>query len=366
MKTFLRFFTLLIIFSLLINCSQKESEKYKYEDYLLNLPESPYNYSNQNLNKNSDLQNIIAQKVTDHGATLGRVLFYDKALSINNKVSCSSCHLQEKGFADDKPFSIGFNGQKTQRNASAIANVIMKSSLFWDGRESNLREMVLQPIKNHIEMGMDNFDVLEKKLAKFPYYKDLFNKAYGSEEITKEKIAMGLEQFLTSIATINNKRNEIDDPNTWDDEVPVPPSFSENEKLGAKLFFSKGKCAQCHESTFFESSFNIGLDKTPHDIGTGAFGGIKGAFNAPKLNNIKLTAPYMHDGRFTTLRQVINHYSEGINDDPDLTWMLKDFDGKPIKLSFTEKEKSALEAFLNTFTDHEFIRDQKFSDPFIK
>jgi cytochrome c peroxidase len=368
MKTFLKLFALCFLVTVLTNCTQKETEIYKYEDFALNLPNTPYDYADQGLSKVStqaNLSNLVRQRVSDQGATLGRVLFYDKALSINSKVSCSSCHLQKKGFADDKALSIGFDGRSTSRNASAISNVVLNNSLFWDGRESSLREMVLQPIKNHIEMGMDNFDVLEKKLAKFPYYKQLFKDAFGTEEITKERIAQGLEQFLSSIATVNNKRNLIDDPNSWDNDVPIPPSFSANEKLGAQIYFGKGKCAQCHESNFFfEGAVNIGLDKEPKDSGIGAFGGIKGAFTIPKLNNISLTAPYMHDGRFSSLKEVINHYSEGIQDDPGLTWVLRDFEGKPNPFRFTEKEKIALEDFLKTFTDNKFLEDPKFSDPF--
>jgi cytochrome c peroxidase len=151
------------LFAVLQSCTKeiRQDLPYKFESDALKLPDQPFNYSNPELpNHFNSTKQMVQQKVTDQGATLGRVLFYDNKLSLNNKISCASCHDQAKGFADPQQFSLGFDGVRTGRNASSIVNPINSRAFFWDARESNLKSMVLRPIENHIEMGMDNFDAL--------------------------------------------------------------------------------------------------------------------------------------------------------------------------------------------------------------
>jgi cytochrome c peroxidase len=357
----------------LANCKKEQSgnDPYKYQSEVLNLPETPFNYRNQSLPQHFfEAQTGIQQKVTDHGATLGRVLFYDPKLSLTNKTACASCHLQANGFADPKALSVGFDGGLTKRNSSAIINPIDNANFFWDARENNLKTMVLKPIENHVEMGMDNFDALERKLGQLDYYEPLFANAFGDSRVTKERIAEALSQFLNSLFTGNSKFDESN-PGSWG--VGNTLVFNEDELRGMEVFFNQGRCANCHNPSgsfafLMEEHFaDIGLDATPTDIGLGANQpGMDGMFKIPSLRNVALTAPYMHDGRFATLEQVIDHYNEGIQASPNLNWALRSGSTgtEPLRMGLTEQQQSDLVAFLHTLTDATFIKDPKFSSPF--
>lgn len=355
---------------LLSNCQKAQTDlPYKYESDVLNLPAEPYNYSNPDLPQHMAFErSAIQQKVNDHGATLGRVLFYDPRLSLTNKTACASCHLQDKGFADDKTFSIGFDGGLTKRNSSSIVNPVANNAFFWDARENNLKTMVLKPIENHVEMGMDNFEALEKKLGQLDYYRPLFENAFGDSKVTQERIAEALSQFLNSMVTGRSKFDSAD-PNGWG--VGNSLVFNESERRGMDIFFNQGRCANCHNPAqgvfgFGGSLFaDIGLEANPADKGLGANQqGMDGVFKVPSLRNVALTAPYMHDGRFATLNDVLNHYSEGIQESANLDWSLRDNNNKPVRLNFTEQDKTDLIAFLNTLTDEGFLKDPKYSNPF--
>jgi cytochrome c peroxidase len=354
--------------ALLTNCGKdNEALPYKYEAGLLRLPAQPYNYSSPQLPQHmGHLTGMVQSKVTDHGATLGRVLFYDPKLSLNNKVACASCHLQEKAFADGQRFSTGFDGGLTKRNASAIVNPIELRSFFWDAREKDLKEMVLKPIENHIEMGMDNFDALEKKLGQLDYYKALFNNAFGSEQVTRERIAEAMSQFLNSMVS-GGSTFDRSIPGTWG--VSDPTVFTARQQEGLSVFLNN--CVVCHStatpSLFGGEEFaNIGLDSNPVDKGLGANEpGMDGVFKIPSLRNVALTGPYMHDGRFNTLREVVDHYSDNIKPADNLHWALTDGSlGQPRRMNLSDSQKDALVDFLSTMTDQRFLSDDKFSDPF--
>ena len=303
--------------------------------------------------------------VKNEGARLGRVLFYDKKLSISNTISCGSCHIQSSGFSDVTALSQGFKGLHTSRNSSSIGNAALSASLFWDGRNSTVKSMTLNPVQNHIEMGMEDLNFLVKKLSSTSYYPDLFKKAFGNSEITKERIANALAQFVCSMVSVDSK---------YDKESAVSfRGFSELEKKGKDLFFSsKTNCTACHGGPNFSvnsvNSFNdytssngtanIGLDIQYKDQGFG-----NGKFKIPSLRNVELTAPYMHDGRFKTLEEVVEHYNSGIANHPQLDRNLK-INGQPRRLNLNEQDKKALVAFLKTLTDETLVKDVKFSDPF--
>ncbi|MCC6281027.1 MAG: hypothetical protein IT262_10525 [Saprospiraceae bacterium] len=355
--------------SLLTNCKKDSVLPYKYESDVLKLPEQPFTYRDQALPAHmSHLGTALQSKVTDHGATLGRVLFYDPKLSLNNKTACASCHLQENGFADPVRFSVGFDGGLTKRNASSITNPADMQTFFWDAREDNLKEMVLQPIKNHVEMGMDNFDALEKKLGQLDYYKPLFQNAFGDENVTRERIAESISQFLTSMVSVNSSFDAAI-PGGWGG-VQNPGALTGEELQGMNLFFGQAQCGVCHNpvttGTFFQETFaDIGLEKNPADKGLGANSpGKDGMFKIPSLRNVALTAPYMHDGRFTSLDDVVNHYSENIENSPNLHWSLRGFDGQPLRMNLSETDKKSLVAFLTALTDTRYTNDPKFSNPF--
>ena len=349
----------------------------------LNLPTTPYNYANIQLpaffnppgapnNDNTPTDN----QISDWGATLGRVLFYDPNLSANNMVACASCHLQENGFTDPLQFSMGFEGGHTGRNSMSLSNsrYYAPGAFFWDQRAATLEEQVLMPIQDAVEMGM-NLEDLEQKLALLPYYPDLFEKAFGSTEINSENIAKALAQFVRSMVSFSSRYDEgfasLNPP-----QNPINtdfPNFTALENLGKQLFFDPngGNCAVCHGTQHFmpPAPFNNGLDQFYEDQGIGAVTGLtqdNGFFKVGSLRNIALTAPFMHDGRFETLEEVIEHYNSGVQNHPNLSPQLRAGgpNGPPRQLNLTETEKSALVAFLETLTDSEFMVDERWGSPF--
>lgn len=350
-------------------CASDESTSLKTAN--LDLPEQPYLYD---------------VGTNDHIPTLGRVLFYDKQLSINNSVSCASCHKQNAAFADNVAFSRGFDNRLTSRNSMPIQNLAgsifgfmegdtvpspLSSSfvgrgstpLFWDGRERELKSMVLKPIGNHVEMGIRDMHDLNTKLAAVPYYKDLFTKAYGSEEVTSEKIAEALSSFLISITS---------DGTRFDKSLREQKPLTALELTGQQLFSTTYNCNECHQvqnphGYIMAGTFsNIGLDIQYQDKGLQAVTQRQednGKFKIPSLRNVALTAPYMHDGRFKTLDEVLDHYSKGIENNSNLDTRLKE-NGRPKVFDIPEHEKTAIIAFLNTLTDDQMISDPKYSNPF--
>ena len=378
---FLSFLLIATIFA----CSDKEFTT--PTEQKLVLPATPYAYDQldlpvgtrvaNGLNNNFEIINgelvstNVSLDITPWGATLGRVLFYDKKLSLNNTVSCGTCHHQDKAFADGKQFSTGFQGRITPRNSMAIINPISQNNLFWDSRSKTLHDLSLEPVQNHIEMGMEDLDRLIAKLEATDYYADLFKKAYGSKEITSEKVAKSISQFVGSITT-NRSKFDAGQNNGFS-------NFNELETLGMKVFNGKGQCISCHGggnmaaqdgpgdayggsgfgSQDLQGATNIGLELVYKDNGLG-----NGKFRIPSLRNIELTGPYMHDGRFKSLEEVINHYSDRVKPHKDLDIKFKDNNGHLKLLNLTSIEKKALEAFLRTLTDKEMTQNPKWSDPF--
>ncbi|MFZ1750741.1 MAG: cytochrome c peroxidase [Saprospiraceae bacterium] len=384
MKIFLSVFVVLVSLTYCTEKYERVSEEVKPV-----LPSQPYAYDQlalpegtqpassiinnfEIINGNPVFSNNQTTDITPWGATLGRVLFYDKKLSLNNTVACGSCHHQDKAFADGKRFSTGFEGRVTPRNSMAIVNPIVQNNLFWDSRSKTIHDLSLQPIQNHVEMGMENLDRLVAKLEDTDYYKPLFKKVYGDEYITAERIAKAISQFVGSI-TSNRSKFDIGMRNGFSDYTAL-------EKMGRDLFNSqKAKCSSCHGGNNLSAldgptdayggssigtqdlrgATNIGLDLVYKDQGLG-----DGKFKIPGLRNIELTAPYMHDGRFSTLEDVIDHYSEGIKPHKDLDEKFMDKKGNVVQLHLTSLDKKALVAFLKTLTDQEMISDPKWSDPF--
>lgn len=311
------------------------------------------------------LADIADRTMTNGSIELGRVLFYDTRLSINDRVACASCHKQELGFADNLNFSKGFGDKLTTRNSSAIANPSSKSGLFWDIRAKNAYELSLMPVFNHIEMGMESDEMMIKKIASADFYKPLFLKAFGTQTPTRELISKAIAHFVNALHSENSKFDEGKDKDF--------SNFSAIEKLGFDIFTSsRANCSRCHDGkTFSEptppyyeepeflNTANIGLDEKYTDNGFN-----NGQFRIPTLRNIALTAPYMHDGRFKTLEEVIDHYSKGIKNHPNLDQAFKSAAG-PVKLNFSETEKMALVAFLKTLTDKTLISDKRYNNPFL-
>ena len=302
--------------------------------------------------------------VTDDKATLGRVLFYDTRLSLHDDLSCGSCHLQERSFADDRQFSEGIGMTATVRNTPNINDLGWRvaNAFFWDMREDDLQDLALLPALNEDELGNDLETIIER-VGDAPFYSQLFVNAYGSSTITEARIADALEQFMNSMTTFNTR---------WDEAAANNfQTLSTEEFEGRELF--ELNCAICHSPPNFTSTLvsfaNNGLDSDfSNDGGLGDITGNPndlGIFKSPTLRNIELTAPYMHDGRFETLEEVIDFYSDslqlngnnfaeiGLLETPEETG----FD-------FTDEEKAKLKSFLLTLTDNSFITDPRFSNPF--
>jgi cytochrome c peroxidase len=340
--------------------------------YEPNLPDKLYNYANIPFPQHMEDDVLMSishnandgDNITNEGATLGRVLFYDKNLSANNTISCGSCHHQDKGFTDGQKFSTGFLGGLTGRNTMAISNVNFNRRFFWDRRAVTIEQQSLMPVQHPVEMGMLLPD-LEAKLASLNYYAPLFQAAFGSPEITAEKIATAFGMFMKAMRSYQSKYDRGVANNFAD--------FTPEEYLGYEMYFSGDfKCNNCHISQNFGGieRHNNGLDAYYTDIGIAAITNNEadiGKFKTVSLRNIELTAPYMHDGRFETLEEVIDFYSTGVNAHPNLDDRITTTvttGGPPLHFNFTAEQKAALVAFLKTLTDHYYITDPRYSDPF--
>jgi len=291
--------------------------------------------------------------LTQEGFELGRELFYEELLSSNNSISCGSCHQIFSAFANtDHRFSHGVNDLLGNRNAPGLFNMNWNTSFMWDGGVNHIETQPLAPIANPIEMN-ENLNNIVAKLSANNKYKQLFKNAFGTEEINSQLILKAFAQFQGVLYSYNSKfdqykRNEV--------------SLSNEELAGYNVFVLK--CSNCHrEPLFTDHDFkNNGLpvDLTINDFGREKITGNandKFKFKTPSLRNIALTAPYMHDGRFNTLDQVLNHYSSGITNTLNLDPILQN----GFTLSVTEKNN--LKEFLLTLSDYKFIQDERFKDP---
>ena len=350
----------------------------------LSLPVTTYNYSHLTLPAYLSSPGILAQinisggnTVTDNGATLGRVLFYEKNLSKTQTISCGSCHQQSNAFSDTIALSKGFAGGLTARNTMTLMNTAYypDGKYFWDERANTLEIQVLAPVQNVVEMGM-TLDSMVSRLQQLSYYPPLFTKAFGDPAITSDRVSMALAQFLRSIVSYQSKfdigRQSLPTQAPPLDQVAFA-NFTAQENRGKQLFFSPqlANCAACHGTETFTAAKpqNNGLDLVSADQGVGGITGLPqqiGNFKVPSLKNIALTAPYMHDGRFTSLDQVVEHYSTGVQANRNLSGPLRNPDGSPRLLNLSADDKAALVAFLNTLTDTNITSDIKYSDPFVK
>jgi cytochrome c peroxidase len=342
------------------------------DSLVLNLPSEPYDYRDihfpdhvLNFLSNWGADTSTLNTLTNEGATLGRVLFYDVRLSGDNTLSCGSCHKQEFSFADNVALSDGIAGQFTNRNSSQLNDFVWQSGqlFFWDMRSFSLENAVIQPILATNELGK-NMPNLIAKLENTTFYPELFEQAFGSPEITEDAIASALSQFIRSMTTFNSRFDQEFESGFSD--------FTASEMNGFTLF--SNNCEMCHFSPHFGAGTGFGdifmmgtngLDSIFTDLGVGEWTGdpfFNGVFKGPTLKNIAVTAPYMHDGRFETLSDVIDFYSEGIqpSENSMFNWMFgEDFPG----FEFSDSEKEDLEAFLNTLTDNDFLTHEKWSNP---
>ena len=292
--------------------------------------------------------------LTVEGVALGKRLFYDPILSANNTQSCASCHIQENGFSETSQYSTGIDGIEGNRNAMPLINLGWQTKFFWDGGANGLESQVIGPITNPIEMHETLANVVAK-LNAHTEYPELFKAAFGSAEASSQNIMRAIAQFERTLISGNSK---------YDQYMRGEALLTAQELNGKALFedMEKGDCVHCHSmgSTFSDFEFrNTGLDSIPVDEGRYMItlnASDKGKFKTPSLRNVELTAPFMHDGRFQTLLECVQHYNTGFrysaNLDPNLTFAVK---GR-----MTQQEMEDIVAFLKTLTDMEFVNNPAF------
>ncbi len=306
-----------------------------------------------------EMKHPIDNPLTVEGVYLGRKLFYEKMLSNDMTMSCATCHKQENGFDDPRPFSQGTNGVFGDRNAMAIINLGWSTSFFWDGRRQTLEGQAHDPVTNPIEMANKWPDVVAR-LQNSKVYPDLFFKAFGTRTVDSNLVVKAIAQFERTLVSYNSKFDKY----YYGNDTTV---FTQQEKNGLAIFKGKGMCNNCHlmnTQLADEVYRNNGLDANPKDDGHMKFTGKaedRAKFKVPTLRNIANTAPYMHDSRFTTLEAVVDFYSSKVQQSsPNIDEHMPDF-GTGLNLS--TQEKADLIAFLKTLTDNDFLTNPSFSEP---
>lgn len=290
--------------------------------------------------------------LTEESFQLGRHLFYDPILSRDNTISCSSCHLQQTGFTHvDHQLSHGIEGKIGTRNSMALINLAWNKDFMWDGGVNNLEVQAINPITSPTEMD-EKLENVVAKLQNSPKYRTLFTKAYGDDKVTSQRVLKALAQYTVMLKSSNSKYDKV---------MRKEENFTQQEQHGYDLF--KTNCASCHkEPLFADERFEkngIALDETLNDLGRIKITGKtedKMRFKIPTLRNIQFTFPYMHDGRFKTLTEVVKHYNF-LGNDKSLPKEL----AKPMNLS--DNDRVDLVAFLQTLTDKEFLFDKRYGFP---
>jgi cytochrome c peroxidase len=328
----------------------------------------PYTQTPYELNIPSHFPDMVIPEdnpMTVEGVSLGRKLFYDEILSGDNTMSCGTCHQQQFGFTDTARFSKGITGALGNRNSMALVNLGYERFFFWDGRAATLEDQIFGPVVNPIEMN-ETWDHAVEELNASSEYRKLFHQAFGTPGIDSVRVSKAIAQFMRTLISGNSRFDKF-----WRGEI----SFTPSESNGFDLFMrdkdeangiSGGDCFHCHGPVLMSKQLfsNNGLDAIFTDMGKGGVTGDpndNGKFKAPSLRNLEFTFPYMHDGRFNTIDQVINHYSTGLVLSPTIDPLMKfAADGG---VALTPQERIDLKNFLLTLTDWDFLNNPQFSDP---
>lgn len=308
-------------------------------------------------------------KLTVAGVQLGRMLFYEKKLSKDGSQACADCHLQEDAFSDIRQFSIGVEGLPGKRQAMAVMNLAWhQNGLFWDGRAPKVRDQALKPIQDPLEMN-ETLDNAVAKLKADKQYTDQFIRAFGDAEVTSERMALAMEQFMLTMVSNNAKYDKV---------LRGEATFTEAEQRGKDLFFKEfnpatkekgGECFHCHAGHNFTNDkyMNNGLDTEAGITDPGRQQVTnkpldRGKFKVPSLRNIEFTAPYMHDGRFATLEAVLDHYNTGVKQSSTVEFLLQ-YNMQPGGLQLSAQDKSDILAFLKTLSDPDFLSNPAYKKP---
>ncbi len=366
MTKYLPFLVLYILFGL-VACSDDDTPTADPND-LTTIAYTPEAYTVALPAEFPPLEIPTDNPLTKEGVQLGRRLFYDPILSADSTMSCASCHQLEVGFADPLPTSVGIDGIAGTRSGMSLLNIAYSlNGLNWDGKIASLEEQALEPVTNEIELHESWPNVIEK-LKRHTDYPSRFRKAFGIEnksEITKELAAKAIAQFERIILTGANSK--------YDRVLRGEAFFTDEELNGFDMFFDispelpDAECGHCHNGALLSTNeyFNNGIDNAPTlddfiDKGRGEITGIpfdNGRFRATTLRNIEFTAPYMHDGRFQTLEEVVDHYNSGGKYAPNLDPLI-------LPLGMTDSQKQDLVAFLKTFSDTSYQENPDLQNPF--
>ena len=354
-----RFYFFVFMVSLgLTSCSEKSIESY------VNTP-TPSPLQIPQLFQDLILDPVIPSNnpQTEEGVLLGKKLFFDPILSDDGSLACAGCHNATNAFTDTTRFSDGIDGLFGNRNAMPLFNLAWNydNTFFWDGRDLGLENQVFEPITNPLEMH-STWEAVAEKLQAHPEYPELFNAAFGSQTIDSVLVSKAIAQFERTLISANSK---------FDKFLLGTANLTPEESNGFTVFMdeSKGDCFHCHGSDnnplWTDNKFhNNGLDSTFSDLGLGNVTGDpadNGKFKTPSLRNLAFTAPYMHDGLFETIEEVINHYSEGLQNSTTIDPLMKKVDQGCVQLSL--QEKADLKAFLLSLSDTDFINNPNFSNP---
>lgn len=353
----MRFVEFCVFMGLFLNACSKNKSDFNPTPYVLKIPshfpEMPIPSDNP---------------MTREGVFLGRMLFYETSLSLDYSISCGSCHAPTNAFSDPNKLSTGVNGQKGTRNSMALVNLGWQKFFFWDGRAKTLEEQILEPVRNPVEMHMEWKNVV-KRLQVKSEYRYQFYKAFGVPFVDSLLAAKALAQFLRTMISGESKfdvmykfANNI--PLTAE-ELVVKNAVTPQEWAGYSSFqdMNGADCFHCHNGPLMQVQkfSNNGLDAVFTDLGRGAItknAADNGKFKVPTLRNIGMTAPYMHDGRFETLDEVIEHYSTGIVHSPTIDPLIEFASQGGVQLD--SDQKANLKAFLLTLTDERFINNPDF------
>ena len=354
-------FLIIVFLSFLIACEKED------DGVTATFDDTPYALEYGNL-PTPDLP--IDNPLTVEGVELGRMLFYETMLSKDGSQSCATCHEQIDGFSDADQFSLGVEGLPGKRQAMPVFNLAWHTNeFFWDGRAPLLRDQALMPIQDPLEMN-ETLENVVAKLSDTKMYRDQFIRAFDTQEITSEKMALAMEQFMLSVVSYDSK---------YDRYLAGLEELTESELRGLQLFQTEynpffpaqsgADCQHCHGGANFENDLymNNGLDTDAEftDMGREKVTNDpadRAKFKVPSLRNIAVTAPYMHDGRFQTLEEVIDHYNEGIQESStaDVTVLNTMETG----LFLEEQDKIDLINFLKTLTDERFLQNEAYQSPF--
>ena len=348
-----------VLIALIFSC-KKDKVGYEATPYVLEIP--------------SHFPDMIIPEdnpMTVEGVALGRMLFYEKKLSGDNTMSCGECHSPQSAFSDPNQYSTGIDGEVGNRNSMALINLGWNTSFFWDGRAKTLEEQILEPVTNPIEMH-ETWPNAVGKLNSSVDYRNYFFRAFGEEGIDSIKVSKAIAQFLRTMISGSSKYDVM-----YKYENSLPLSASENiiyqsvtpsEWAGYDLFKSLNgaDCFHCHNGPLMQVQkfSNNGLDQVFTDLGRGGVtesSNDNGKFKVPTLRNIAYSAPYMHDGRFATLDEVIDHYSSGIQTSSTLDPLIEYAFQGGVQLDNTQKD--LLKQFLLTLSDESFINNPNFQEP---